>query len=176
MGGWLATYMAFTPGVDASIEGSLRLDLGNEPQPDLFLMISPSHGGQSEIDADGYVAGAPELIVEVAASSAQQDLGDKRDVYLRAGVCEYLVWRVPDRAIDWFARDGERFEPLAPGEDGIYRSERFPGLWLDLPALVEGDLANVLRVLHEGLASPEHAAFVEQLQTAAQEAHGAPNA
>ena len=40
----------------------------------------------------------------------------------------------------------------------------FPGLWLDPAALIRGDLAHALKVLQQGLATPEHAAFIEQLQ------------
>ncbi len=37
--GWLAVYVAGTPGVEASDNGSIRLDTDNEPQPDVYLMI-----------------------------------------------------------------------------------------------------------------------------------------
>jgi hypothetical protein len=72
------------------------------------------------------------------------------------------VW---DEAVDWFVLRGGRFEPL-PLAEGIYRSEVLPGLWLDPAAVVRGDLARVLQVLQQGLASPEHAAFVARLQQA----------
>lgn len=160
--GWLAQYAAFTPGVRGGDNSSLRLDLDNEPQPDAFLRLLPTHGGQCEIDPDGYVAGAPELIAEVAASSASYDLGTKLNAYRRNGVREYVVWRVLDGAIDWFILRGGAYERLAADAGGIYRSEVFPGLWLDTAALLRDDLAGVLRALQEGMASPEHTAFVGQ--------------
>src|SRR5437879_6656906 len=92
--GWICHYWAATPGVEGGDNGSLRLDLDNEPQPDAFLMIQAAYGGQARIDAEGYVTNAPELIAEVAASSASYDLGSKLDVYRRSGVREYIVWRV----------------------------------------------------------------------------------
>ena len=52
---------------------------------------------------------------------------------------------------------------LAPGSDGILRSELFPGLWLDPEALISGDGPRLIAVLQEGLASPERAAFVARL-------------
>src|SRR5947208_9884841 len=64
--GWLAMYRMSTPGVDGGDNGSLRLDFDNEPQPDAFLMIEAACGGQAKIDEEDYVAGAPELIAEVA--------------------------------------------------------------------------------------------------------------
>ena len=54
-------------------------------------------------------------MVEVAASSVSYDLHEKREAYRRNGVREYIVWRVQDRAIDWFVLRGGAYEPLAPG-------------------------------------------------------------
>jgi Uma2 family endonuclease len=165
--GWFSVYFAATPGLMGCDNTSLRLDLDNEPQPDVFLLILPSHGGQARLDGDGYVVGAPELVAEIAASSASYDLHQKLEVYRRSGVHEYLVWRVLDQAVDWFAlRDG-RYEPLPRDDAGITKSEVFPGLWLDADAMLRGDLATVFQVLQQGLASPEHAEFVDRLRQAA---------
>ena len=163
--GWLAFYRFATPGVEGCDNATVRLDLENEPQPDAFLRIAPSCGGRSW-NEDKYVAGPPELIAEVSVSSVSIDLHDKLRAYQRNGVCEYLVWRVSDSAIDWFAlRDG-RFERLPPTEAGHYHSAVFPGLWLDPAALLRGDVVQVLAVLQQGIASPDHAAFVVRLQAA----------
>lgn len=160
---WLGVYRAFTPGLRGGTDGSIRLDLDNEPQPDVFLMLPPSLGGQTVIDADDYVAGAPELVVEVAASTVSQDLHKKRAVYRRNGVREYVVWRVNDREVDWFALRGGEYVRVTSSLDGIHRSEVFPGLWLDSQALVRGDLAEVLRVLQHGIATAEHAEFAARV-------------
>jgi hypothetical protein len=164
---WLGYYAAFTPGIQGGDNSSLRLDLDNEPQPDAFLMVLPTHGGQSKIDVEGYVAGAPELIAEVAASSVSYDLGTKLNAYRRNGVREYVVWRVLDAEIDWFILREGAYERLLPDAAGIARSEVFPGLWLDTAALMRGDLAAVLHTLQQGLASPEHAALRSRLEAAA---------
>jgi Uma2 family endonuclease len=161
--GWLATYRAATKGVQGGDNSSLRLDLANEPQPDAFLRILPEFGGQSR-NSGKYVAGAPELIFEVAASSASYDLHDKLRAYQRNGVCEYVVWRVWDREIDWFVLRDDAYEQLALNAAGHYESQVFPGLWLDPADLIRGDLARVLAVLQQGLASPEHAAFMRRLE------------
>jgi Uma2 family endonuclease len=163
--GWMALYRSATPGVEGGDNSTLRLDLENEPQPDAFLRIRPQWGGQTR-DAGKYVEGAPELIAEVAASSVSYDLHDKLRAYQRNGVCEYLAWRVWDRAIDWFVLREGRYERLPLNSAGHYQSEVFPGLWLDPAALVGGDLAQVIAVLQQGLASPEHADFVRRLRTA----------
>jgi Uma2 family endonuclease len=163
--GWLAVYRSATPGVQGGDNATVRLDLENEPQPDAFLRIRPESGGQSR-DSDKYIGGAPELIAEVAASSASYDLHDKLRAYQRNGVLEYVVWRVWDQAIDWFVLREGRYQPLPLNSAGHYQSEVFPGLWLDPAALVRGELAQVMVVLQQGLASPEHADFVRRLRPA----------
>jgi len=151
--GWLSRYCDATPGVEGGDNSSLRLDLDNEPQPDAFLMRLPPHGGQAHIDADGYIAGAPELIVEVAASIVSYDLHVKLNAYRRNGVREYVVWRVLDGEIDWFVLREGAYERLSPDAAGVYRSEVFPGLWLDVAAMIRGDRAAVVQTLQAGLAS-----------------------
>jgi Uma2 family endonuclease len=164
--GWLIAYEAATPGVEAADNSTVRLDLDNETQPDGLLLIDPERGGQARISADDYVELAPELVAEIAASSVSYDLGTKLNAYRRNGVREYVVWRVLNRAIDWFALRESDFVPLDPDERGILKSEIFPGLWLNAAAMIAGDLRRVLEVLHEGLASAEHAAFLARLQAA----------
>jgi Uma2 family endonuclease len=159
---WLGLYAGRTPGVEGADNGSVRLDETSEPQPDAFLMILPEASGQARIDDDDYVAGTPELVVEVAASSVSFDLHRKLRMYQRGGAREYIVWRVEDQAIDWFVLRAGRFEPLPAAE--TLKSEVFPGLWLDPAALIAGDMPRVFQVLDQGLAQPEHAAFVLQLQ------------
>jgi Uma2 family endonuclease len=161
---WLGHYEAHIPGVEASGNATVRLDLDNEPQPDVLLFIDPACGGQARIDADGYIEGAPELVAEIAASSASYDLHAKLRVYRRNGVREYIVWRVLDREIDWFVLRAGQYERLSLDAAGLYRSEVFPGLWLDPTALLRGDLATMLAVVQRGLASPEHAAFAARLR------------
>jgi Uma2 family endonuclease len=162
---WLGCYEAGTPGVEGGDNGSLRLDLDNEPQPDAYLIIAPNRGGQARIDTDDYIEGAPELVAEVASSSVSYDLGTKLQVYRRNGVREYVVWRVLDQQIDWFVLREGRFDPLELPAEGFFRSTVFPGLWLDTTALLRGDLARVLAVVQDGLKSAEHQEFAARLGT-----------
>ncbi|HZN34148.1 MAG TPA: Uma2 family endonuclease [Pirellulaceae bacterium] len=162
---WAGIYRAFTPGVQGGDNSTLHLDLDNEAQPDAHLRILPECGGQSRT-VGGYVERAPELVAEVSASSASYDLHEKLKAYRRNGVREYVVWRVWDKSIDWFALRAGQFEPLPPDAAGIFRSECFPGLWLDAAALLRGDLARVVQVVQQGVATPEHSAFVARLAAA----------
>jgi Uma2 family endonuclease len=157
---WLGNYMVVTPGVELAIEPTVRLDWGNEPQPDVVLRISEDCGGASRLSQDDYIEGPPELAVEIAASSVAIDLGDKRQAYQRNGIQEYLVWRVFERQIDWFSLDAGQYVKLPVEADGTVRSRVFPGLWLRVEALLAGDLATVLAGVHQGLATIEHREFV----------------
>jgi hypothetical protein len=164
---WLGVYQATTPGVQGGDNASVRLDLDSEPQPDAALIVEPACGGQVQISPDDYIVGGPELVGEVAASSVAIDLNIKMRVYRRNQVREYLVWRVLDQAIDWFVLRQSDYQRLALTSEGIYQSENFPGLWLDPAALARFDLPRVLQVVQQGIASPEHAAFVARLQQTA---------
>lgn len=161
---WLTTYAVATPGVFVADNGSIRLDPDNEPQPDVMLLIDPVCGGQARIDEDDYVDGAPELIVEVAASSAAYDLHEKKTVYRRNRVQEYIVWQIHENRLDWFVLEDEQYLALEPDAAGLLRSRIFPGLHLAVDALREGDWSAVLEAARKGAATDEHNAFVERLK------------
>jgi Uma2 family endonuclease len=160
---WLGSYKVSTPGVELGIEPTVRLDLDNEPQPDAVLLIDEQCGGQARLSEDDYVEGAPELVAEIAASSAAIDLGDKKRAYRRNGIKEYIVWQVFEQKLDWFSLQDGEYVPLPVDQDGIIRSQVFPGLWLAVEDLLAGNMARVLAVVQEGLASPDQAAFCQQL-------------
>ena len=162
--GWLFLYQAQTKGVTGAGNTSVRFDVRNMPQPDSLLRIDENFGGQSRISEDRYLEGGPELIVEIANTTKSRDLGVKKAVYLQNEVREYIVWRIQEKAIDWFILREDRYVSLLPGPDGITRSEVFPGLWLDTAALIAGDLAKVLHAAQLGIGSPEHTAFIAELR------------
>lgn len=160
---WLGIYKMMTPGARLGDNPTVRLDRNNDPQPDAILRLDEASGGQSSLSADGYVEGGPELIAEISASTASVDLGPKRQVYCRNGVQEYLVWRVFDQQFDWYCLQGDEYVALESDEQGILKSQVFPGLWLDRAALIVGNMPQVMTVLQAGLASPEHQEFLAQL-------------
>jgi len=159
---WLGTYEAMTPGVALGVEPTVRLDLDNEPQPDAVLLINEEAGGQARLSDDDYIEGAPELVVEIAASSVAIDLHAKKQAYRRNGVKEYIVWQVLDQTISWFYLEKGEYLDLPVDTDGIIRSRVFPGLWLAVVELLAGNMQGVLAVLQEGVQSPEHSAFVQK--------------
>jgi Uma2 family endonuclease len=163
MVGWLGVYAAATPGVELADNTTVRLDIHNEPQPDALLRLEPAIGGRSRTSDDGYVEGPPELVVEIAASSASIDRHAKHRAYERNGVGEYLLWQVLDRQLDWFALREGAYAPLAADDRGIVSSLLFPGLRRAVPALLAGELAAVLAEQQAALGSPEHHEFVAAL-------------
>ena len=166
---WLNTYGVLTTGVEATLQPTLNLPHGEmKPEPDSLLRVLPECGGRSWHDADGWLHGVPDLLCEVANSSARTDLGVKYDNYEANGVAEYVVWRTAAGLFDWFVLRRKKYVPLLPDPaDGYLKSVAFPGLWLDAAALLAGDGRTVLAVLQQGLATPEHAAFEAKLAAVA---------
>jgi len=161
--GWLVTYAAATPHVSVGDNATVRLDLDNEPQPDALLRIDADCGGQSAVSDDDYIEGAPELIVEVAHNSAAYDLHDKKQAYRRNGVQEYVVWQIEDERVDWFVLEEGTYLSLSPNEDGCLVSRAFPGLILDVEALLAEDVSAVLALVQEQIGTDAHQAFVDRL-------------
>ncbi len=163
LGGAFLHYEAGTPGIEGGDNTTMIFDILTEPQPDLFLRILTEYGGQSKITLDDYIAGAPELLAEIALSSNDIDLGVKREQYQRAGVLEYVVVALRSRELFWFDFRANRL--LKPDARGVFRSRVFPGLWIDGPALLARRSGRLLEVVELGLASPEHARFVKRLES-----------
>lgn len=162
LGTWLGTYAAETSGVRCGDNSTIRLDLDNEPQPDLLLMKLPEKGGQARISDDDYIEGAPELAVEIVGSSRAYDLHQKKGAYRRNGIREYLVWITDENRLVWWELSGSDYQEMAPAGGGRLKSGVFPGLWLDAPALLRGDMKAVLATLRHGLDSSEHARFLSK--------------
>ena len=147
MVGWLFAYTARHPGVRLADGATVYLGPATEVQPDAALLRDPAVGGQTRVTADGYIEGAPELVVEIAASSAAYDLYDKKEAYRQAGTREYIVRLVLEERIVWFRlRDGG-FVEVQPDERGVIESEVFPGLRLNVPKMLVRDNGAVLAEL-----------------------------
>jgi Uma2 family endonuclease len=165
---WIMSYWHTARALITGDNATVRLDLDNEPQPDVFLAISRAAGGLSGLDEGDYLEGPPELVVEIAASSVSIDLNRKLHVYRRAGVREYVVWRTDDAEVDWLVlRDG-RCERREPEHDGLLKSDVFPGLWLDRVALLSHDLPKLAAAVGLGVEAEgeAHAALVRRLAAA----------
>lgn len=161
LGFWLKIYSESTPGCEVLGETTTVLGSRNVPQPDISMRILPECGGQSH-NAANYLGGPPELIVEVSDSSSSRDLGIKLELYFRAGVREYINILLAHSRVIWRYLTEDRYEEMAPREDGLLCSRVFPGLWLD-PGAVWNSEISIRAAVEQGLRSPEHAAFVALL-------------
>jgi hypothetical protein len=155
--GWGFTYN-YRSGLVDSFPNATWLLLESAPQPDLVLRLRAAYGGQSGA-TDNLGSGPPEFVAEVAVSSRSYDLGPKLKLYERAGVREYLAALVEERRLEWRVLREGRYVRISADNAGTYRSEIFPGLWLNEPAFWNNDVARVMEVLEEGLRSPEFLAF-----------------
>ncbi len=160
---WVGMYRAATPGVRVSDNATTRMDEKNAPQPDISLRIESPTKGTCRISEDDYLEGVPELIVEIAGSSASYDLHHKLEAYRLNGVPEYLVWQIYENQFNWFILEDEKYIRIEPNVEGILRSRVFPGLYLAVDSLLSGDMATVAEVLQKGVQSEEHTAFQEKL-------------
>ncbi len=145
---WLGTYAAEHE-LKILPNATLLLDPENAFQPDAILCTAPKQGGRVWLNKKGYLCGSPELVVEIAASTASIDLRDKLRVYRRLEVAEYLVWRTADQEIDWFVLEDGQYMKMKPDRHGKLRSRVFPGLILDLAAALACDKAKVLALLRK---------------------------
>ncbi len=162
----LETYSASTFGTEVAGDATLILGDEDEMQPDLMLRITDTHGGQSHITEYGYIAGAPELVAEVAYSSRAIDLHLKKERYALAGAVEYIVVCLNPKCMYWFdLRSGTQ---LRPDSKGVFRSRIFPGLWIHEKGLLDLDHGPTSRALEHGLKTAEHGMFVAALAAAAQ--------
>jgi Uma2 family endonuclease len=159
---WLGQYAENTPGVEVLINATTILGWRSEPQPDALLRVLPECGGRTHED-HGFISGPPELVVEISKATRSIDLGPELAEYERAGVLEYVVRTIEPDQIFWFCQAQGVFAEQQLGEDGLYRSAVFPGLWLDPVALLKGDTRHLRAVVDLGCAIPEHTAFVTRL-------------
>ena len=148
--GWLYCYATCTPGVRFYPNPTLVLDADNTPQPDSVLCSAPRRGSHVWLNEKGYLCGRPELICEVAASSASIDLHDKLNAYRRNGIAEYLVWVVAERRIRWFALVEQEYVEMKD-RSGVILSRVFPKLALNVKAMLKLDGAKVLATLRRHL-------------------------
>ncbi len=158
---WLGDYWVATPGTDLFDNATVILGPESEAQPDACLCII---GGRTREDADGYLTGPPELVVEICSTTESYDLHAKRDDYHRAGVQEYLALVLRTEAALWQVRESDGYRELPPEADGIHRARVFPGLWLDAHAFFRLDGHTVKQVLARGLETPEYRTFAAGLK------------
>jgi Uma2 family endonuclease len=123
-----------------------------EAQPDLayYLTDQSPLPGRSNSPIDLQIAVAPALVVEVSATTLDDDLTVKRELYGKLGVGEYWVVNTASGRVSIFIAEPEHEELVAQVE-----SQVLPGLTSELLVealrigIFEGDSA-VIRFILEG--------------------------
>lgn len=156
-------YFLSTPGITLLDNTTFIVDDKYEPQPDVILLIDENNGGKSWVNDDDYLEGAPEMIVEISSSSASYDLHDKLEIYERRGVQEYIVWRVLDDQIDWFYLEDGEYKRQTANKHGIVESKVFPGLNVNIDALLRNDLKKVVADIQTGMQTKKYLSFAKKL-------------
>ena len=118
----------------------------------------PAPGRQSivQMTEEGLYIGAPDFVVEIAASSSANDLHSKLNVYRRNGVQEYLVLLAYERETRFFRLADGEYDAVEPDADGVLRSQVLPGFRFRSDWFWEGRMKELLQLVQEGIASPEH--------------------
>ena len=82
-------------------------------QPDVMVVCD-----RGKIHDDG-IHGAPDWVAEILSpSTTHKDLGEKRDLYERAGVKEYWLLNPDNGTVLFWCRQGEAFAPLTEYPEG----------------------------------------------------------
>ena len=120
---WLRQYADATPGCQVGSEGTWLMGTDAVPQPDVTLRLVT--GGSSRTEKI-YLAGAPELVIEIAWSSSASDLGMKSDLYRRHGVREYLVILAQENDVLWREAVKGRYRRSGPTRRAYSARRSFP--------------------------------------------------
>jgi Uma2 family endonuclease len=100
---------------------------------------------------NNHLKGPGDLVVEIISpDSRTRDRKEKFAEYEQGGVREYWLVDPERREAAFFVRgENGRYQPRAPGEDGIYRSAVLDGLWIGVDWLWREPLPAVISVLKE---------------------------
>jgi hypothetical protein len=135
-------------GVEVHRLHSFLLDENNVPQADLAVRTIRSD--------------RPEFILEIVSNQAARELHEKLEVYQVFRIPEYIVWQTEDNQLNCYRLNGSDYDSIQ-SDDGIFRSHVLPGLHLDVNAILSQHILASFHAMNEGKSSPEHVAFVEQL-------------
>jgi Uma2 family endonuclease len=158
---WIKYYAGHTPGCATAVNATWLMG-EDAPQPDSSIRILPEYGGRSPLEGR-YPRGVPDFLAEVCLSSTAYDLHQKLELYQTEGVQEYLAVLVFEQELRWHRLVDGVYQVVPVSPDGVYRSAVLPGLWLHEVAFMEDNVPQIVATLTQGLNSPEHVAFVEQL-------------
>ncbi len=105
------------------------LDDGNVVQPDILFVSSERRA----IITDSYIAGAPDLVVEILSpSTADRDRRLKMSIYARFGVAEYWIVDPDEASIQVMRLEADGYATAGTHTSGAVSSPIIPGLQIDV--------------------------------------------
>ena len=109
----------------------VKLDEGNVLQPDILYITEER---KKEIITDDRIEGAPDLVIEILSpSTAYYDLRQKKNVYEKYGVKEYIIIDPIEQSGEVYAlKDGAYYLHQKAQNNGQLNSVVLPGLNFDL--------------------------------------------
>ena len=115
------------------VQNPITLDDRSEPQPDIVLARRPWHGYPTYHPGPADVI----LLIEVADSSRETDLGAKRELYALAGIREFwIVDLITDGVLVCRNPDGASYAATTRVEPaGVLEVEALPGVTIPAASL-----------------------------------------
>ena len=129
----LVTAMQPTPGLAFSNVG-LALSDWHVPTPDIIYLRSEN----LRLVNSGYVAGIPDLVVEILSSDRNRDLVMKRELYAGAGIPEYWTLDPVNDVLTVLELTDNEYAERILGRGDILTSATIPGFALP-PEQLFGD-------------------------------------
>ena len=116
-------------GIIVSAPFQMKLEQSGR-EPDVFF-LAEAH--RNRLHAT-YLDGPADLVIEILPPErVGRDRGEKFYEYEQAGIPEY--WLIDDatQRAEFYQLDARgRYQLVAPGDDGVYRSKILPGFWLEV--------------------------------------------
>jgi Uma2 family endonuclease len=115
-------------------------------EPDILLIAQENLGRLKPT----YLDGPADLVVEIVSpDSVARDRGEKFAEYERGGVREYWLIDPLRQSAEFFRLEDGIYKPATLDQDGNYRSEVLPGLWLRPDWLWQDPLPTLMSVLKQ---------------------------
>ncbi|MDZ7344466.1 MAG: Uma2 family endonuclease [candidate division KSB1 bacterium] len=125
---------------------TIRLTKYQGPEPDVFFI----HKNRLRIVEEKYVAGPPDLCVEVISQSSRQiDRGRKFVLYADHGVREYWIVDPLRHTVECYENQTGEWVEVKPDEQGRMHSKALPGFWLKPEWLMVFPFPPVLKTLRQ---------------------------
>jgi Uma2 family endonuclease len=121
------------------------------PEPDVAFVRT----ARLSLVDERRMVGGPDIAVEVVCrDSRQRDYGEKKQLYIDAGVAEYWIIAPLQQRCEFHRLHAGRYDLVPLENNRLFRSAILEGFWLDVEWLLTESLPNEYEILQEILRSP----------------------